>query len=311
MKKIIGLLLYLFAGILFAQQIDVTLSQGIEQSIINKFAPKPGSPEVDANVTIKALFNEALNPMFAKQSVSLKRLTNEKTKTFFGFGFGKQKGKQSIQGDTTYDASVHMITFTPNKPLQVGFYEVSFRHLMTQTPGMGMRISPIVYRFYVPEVINGFKLPPEPDEEKNNKTLLGIDFNDNGIRDDVERFIVNKYKNDNKIVTEIGFQLARAYQKILENPLDTKANYTALDAAMDCNHYFKFTAKHMKNGDVVLVNHYLGEDFKNLQLNRKSRVKAYLEYDAQISGGVYTATPLGQEEKKKCNFDVASLLGAK
>jgi len=239
MKKIIGLLLYLFAGILFAEQIDVSLSQGTEQSIIDKLAPKPGNPEVDAKITIKAFFNEALNPMFAKQSVSLKKLTDKKTKTFFGFGFAKRKGEQSIQGNTTYDTSAHTITFTPNKPLQVGFYEVSFRHLMTQNPGMNMRISPIVYRFYVPEVINGFKLPPEPDEKKNNETLLGIDFNDNGVRDDVERYVIKRYAQDPefpKTKTALAMQYAWAEQKIIENPVIESDKYT--NDAIDCQYYW-------------------------------------------------------------------------
>ncbi|WP_324172615.1 hypothetical protein [Sulfurimonas sp.] len=111
--------------------------------------------------------------------------------------------------------------------------------------------------------INGYKLPPQPDETLNNSTLLGIDSNDNGVRDDVEIFIVKKYAID---------------QKILDNPLDTEANHAALDAAYDCNKYFKRSAKTF--GDPVLIDRYISKDFKNLQLNRKSRVKAYLEYDA-------------------------------
>ncbi|WP_324172617.1 hypothetical protein [Sulfurimonas sp.] len=156
------------------------------------------------------------------------------------------------------------------------------------------------------ETINGYKLPPQPDEALNNSTLLGIDSNDNGVRDDVEIFIVKKYATDHKIVTEIGFQLASAYQQILDNPLDTEANHAALDAASDCNFYFNFYAKYY--GDPVLLDSYLGKDFKNLQLNRKSRVKAYLEYDAELSGGVYESTK-SDKLKEKCNFDVASLLG--
>jgi hypothetical protein len=39
-------------------------------------------------------------------------------------------------------------------------------------------------------VINGYTLPPEPDHGENDKTLLGIDVNHNGMRDDVERYII-------------------------------------------------------------------------------------------------------------------------
>ena len=33
--------------------------------------------------------------------------------------------------------------------------------------------------------VKGYRLPPEPDETLNNSTLLGIDTNSNGVRDDV------------------------------------------------------------------------------------------------------------------------------
>lgn len=42
-------------------------------------------------------------------------------------------------------------------------------------------------------VINGIAVPPEPDPTINNSTLLGIDSNGNGVRDDVERQIATLY----------------------------------------------------------------------------------------------------------------------
>lgn len=47
---------------------------------------------------------------------------------------------------------------------------------------------------YEAEVINGILVPPDPGEE-NNKTLLGIDANENGIRDDIDRFIAKTFSN--------------------------------------------------------------------------------------------------------------------
>jgi hypothetical protein len=41
-----------------------------------------------------------------------------------------------------------------------------------------------------------FNLPPEPDVELNNSTILGIDSNNNGIRDDWERAIAFEYYQD-------------------------------------------------------------------------------------------------------------------
>ncbi len=58
--------------------------------------------------------------------------------------------------------------------------------------------------------ING-TLPPEPDPVENNATLAGVDSNGNGIRDDVERAIYAKYK-DNKKVAIAMLQYAKELQ---------------------------------------------------------------------------------------------------
>ncbi|WP_457744487.1 Ig-like domain-containing protein, partial [Sulfurimonas sp.] len=69
--------------------------------------------------------------------------------------------------------------------------------------------------------INGYKLPPEPDETLNNSTLLGIDVNNNGVRDDVERWIfleMKIYNGYEKIEQTIAMQEAKAYQLTLIDP---------------------------------------------------------------------------------------------
>ncbi len=67
------------------------------------------------------------------------------------------------------------------------------------------------------EVINGYTLPPEPDPKINNATLLGVDSNHNGVRDDVERKIIKKYKT--KVLIELMLLDAKIQQDILENPI--------------------------------------------------------------------------------------------
>lgn len=46
------------------------------------------------------------------------------------------------------------------------------------------------------EVINGIAVPPEPDPVANSSTIAGVDNNNNGVRDDVERKIISE-KTDN------------------------------------------------------------------------------------------------------------------
>ena len=54
-------------------------------------------------------------------------------------------------------------------------------------------------------------LPVEPDKEANDATLAGIDANDNGIRDDVERAIYFKYKDSAREAAP-AYQYAKALQ---------------------------------------------------------------------------------------------------
>src|SRR3990167_1446886 len=54
-------------------------------------------------------------------------------------------------------------------------------------------------------------LPPEPNKADNDTTLAGIDTNENGIRDDVERAIYFKYQESAHEAAP-AFQYAKALQ---------------------------------------------------------------------------------------------------
>ena len=56
-----------------------------------------------------------------------------------------------------------------------------------------------------PETINGIAVPPEPNPTTNNATLAGVDSNNNGVRDDVERKIAEKLSN------QVDFESAKKY----------------------------------------------------------------------------------------------------
>jgi len=72
-----------------------------------------------------------------------------------------------------------------------------------------------------PKVINGYTLPPEPDPKINNATLLGVDSNHNGIRDDVERWIVKTFEHsgfrNNLYLRDLFLKKAKNYQLRLSN----------------------------------------------------------------------------------------------
>ncbi len=155
--------------------------------------------------------------------------------------------------------------------------------------------------------VNGYRLPPEPDPKVNNATLLGVDVNHNGVRDDVERYILKTYGKE-KITIEIGFQVARAYNTVTKNPEKAMEVDKAITAAQDCASYFEDDADEF--GDPILLNDtdiVTSKKFKSIQLNTAPRIRAYLEYNRNLSGQVFTLTPIDQL-KKQCAFDVDKLL---
>ena len=312
MKQIVTILVILLGTVLaYAQEIDIILSQGTQQDIIDTLSPVPASPEVEANASIEAKFKEPLNPMMTMRSVHLVKLSNEKKWGWFGFRWGKGHGKhQRIPGKIHYDPKTYTLRFTPQKPLEVGFYEIRYRHLMRARPGLGMRIKPIVYRFYVPEVINGFKLPPEPDEKKNNATLLGIDFNGNGIRDDVERWIITHYAKDPKYPktkTAIALQVAWASQKILENPM-IESNKFEKDSLACESYWADQKTKGLSGSEYVRFrreNKIFGApELEDKIFNTKERILKSFEYNTALSGHILT---LRKGELSACRTNIDEL----
>ena len=96
--------------------------------------------------------------------------------------------------------------------------------------------------------INGYKLPPAPNPAVNNATLLGVDTNNNGVRDDVERYIITRYSKVSefpKTKTAIALQYAWASQKILENPTIESSEYE--DDVLACQYYWF----HQKQKDIT------------------------------------------------------------
>ena len=143
-----------------------------------------------------------------------------------------------------------------------------------------------------PEIINGYTLPPEPDPDQNNATLLGIDSNDNGIRDDVERYVIKRYAQDPKYPktkTAIALQYAWSSQKILGDPTIDSSEYE--DDALACESYWvdletrnlsgfeyvQFRVKHKVFGD---------PEIKDKMYNTRERINQKLSYNAALSGHI-------------------------
>ena len=153
-----------------------------------------------------------------------------------------------------------------------------------------------------PTVINGHTLPPEPDEKLNNSTLLGIDANENGVRDDVERWIYFKYQDKHPIHIDIALQAARAWQKVLEDPTRAKEIYPIVDAPTYCEGYYKIYAKYFNKP--ILVNEAINTKYfrRNIIFNTEDRLEAFWQFDKLLSGDSYTLPKIG-EGKNLCDFN--------
>lgn len=145
--------------------------------------------------------------------------------------------------------------------------------------------------------INGHKLPPEPDSKLNSATLLGVDKNNNGVRDDVERKILTIYTKP--VQTELMLSQARAHQEMLNDPVGSAiASQKKIQKVGDCSMYL------MDKGIYIAER---VEFTEKAMYNTKARVKAYLDYNIALSGGVYGSGPANWTEKA-CDFDVKTLM---
>ena len=78
------------------------------------------------------------------------------------------------------------------------------------------------------ENVNGEHLPPPPDPTQVDATIEGVDANANGIRDDVELAIFEKYPNDTKI-RAAELQYAMALQMYLTEVFNSETWVAASD----------------------------------------------------------------------------------
>jgi len=155
------------------------------------------------------------------------------------------------------------------------------------------------------EIINGHTLPPEPDSKINNSTLLGIDSNNNGVRDDVERWIYEEYKDKHPIHIDIAMQAARGYKLVLETPERAKEIYSEVDKAAYCEGYFRVCINKDMKEKIKLERISTSDMFtKKIYFNTKARMDAYIQYDTLLSGDSYTV-PWCSESKQLCDFDTS------
>lgn len=148
--------------------------------------------------------------------------------------------------------------------------------------------------------VNGHTLPPEPDKTVNDSTLLGIDSNNDGVRDDIERKVYATYPK--AIQRAVMMQAFRAKQKMLADPDmvdNAKVWEKRVTKYIDCTRYLYMYKKQARisRKEASLISEW--------QFNNKARVKTYIDYNKALSGGVYS---INKPKLEDCDFNVDEVL---
>jgi len=151
------------------------------------------------------------------------------------------------------------------------------------------------------EIIHGHTLPPEPDPIVNNATLLGVDSNDNGVRDDVERAIYKKY--DKKLHALFLMDGAKQFQKVLTQPIENAKDIEKdISRTTDCKVYLRRIDSRIKSDEFNYTGYLADVTFNNIE-----RTARYLDFNKALSGGNYASYPQDWA-KHSCSQEVQNQL---
>ena len=135
-------------------------------------------------------------------------------------------------------------------------------------------------------VVDGYVLPPEPDPAVNNATLGGVDSNNNGVRDDVERNIYATYPV--RLQRGLLIDNAKIYQQIMVEPTSNAIDIQkGITKVIDCEIFLGRLDENI-NADEWIEE---PKKVKNKTFNTKERIRKYLDYNIALSGGSYGSSP--------------------
>jgi len=144
---------------------------------------------------------------------------------------------------------------------------------------------------------SGDGLPPDPGEE-GKLTLMGIDSDGDGLRDDIQRYIYLTYPDQTNVQNALR-QLSLTFQKALNPEREagtgrTIANEMSLD--VKCLSYFVDDDEEF---------YEMGMKHKAEILNTYDRTRQYLTFDRELSGGIFPGSSLPYAERyKHCGFEI-------
>ncbi len=148
------------------------------------------------------------------------------------------------------------------------------------------------------DIVDDSGLPPDPGKA-GKATLAGIDSDDDGLRDDVQRYIVLTYQDSEKTRAALT-QEAQMMQ----------------NALLDAGNKEKSIRHGEESGrSSACLSYVLGsleakraarDKLNSIILNTDERNYAYFAYNEQLGGEVFFSVPYN-ERVSACEFDVVSL----
>lgn len=158
-------------------------------------------------------------------------------------------------------------------------------------------------------VFFGDKEPTWPLAPKRFETVEGIDSDKDGLRDDVEIYINENFKDENK--RNAAIQYAKAQQVVLENThsssLEVKKLWLISSEAKDCFNYFYNLDKKDSKNKIVWPPKWMsdGENLIKAIKEGEIRLQAERSNALKLRGGYPDHRELkASEEYKFCNFTI-------
>jgi hypothetical protein len=139
--------------------------------------------------------------------------------------------------------------------------------------------------------ISPFSIPPEPNQVENDSTLLGVDTDENGVRDDIDRWIAFTQPTSAKARASLT-EYAKDVQAFLRD---------ANDKELSIRHSHEDTLS-SRCVDYLLgldVSISLEKQMRVLILNTYLRSEEYLKADGWLGGQIYG----GEANKEACSFN--------
>lgn len=133
----------------------------------------------------------------------------------------------------------------------------------------------------VPMILDPTQLPPEPGVD-NNKTVAGIDSNNNGIRDDVERWIAQSYPTSAKMRAAAAQVVLSLQYKITNKAITEEIAYQK--GIISINAVCCLVDSSAKTGVKDNLNNIM-----SVHLNTRQRVNAYNQFHNIMGSRAFVA----------------------